>query len=88
MIKEKSKIEFGDFQTPYPLALSVCNLLKASIACPKAIIEPSCGKGSYLKAALCVFGDETEYFGFDINSQYVAIAKHRLAELQSARIFK
>ena len=73
------KIEFGDFQTPLSLAEEVCALLKKAGCCPRTIIEPSCGEGSFLEAGVRVFGTETAYFGFDINSDYIARAKKRLS---------
>ncbi|HZP80561.1 MAG TPA: class I SAM-dependent methyltransferase [Chthonomonadaceae bacterium] len=78
MSERHRKIEFGDFQTPLPLAESVCALLKRLGCCPRTVIEPACGEGSFLEAAARVFGTEAAYFGFDINPDYVARASQRL----------
>jgi hypothetical protein len=80
MSERRRKIEFGDFQTPLPLAEAVCALLKRSDCCPRTIIEPACGEGSFLEAAARTFGVEAAYFGFDINSDYIASARQRLSD--------
>ena len=77
MSERQRKIEFGDFQTPLPLAEAVCALLKRSAFCPRTIIEPSCGEGSFLRAGGRVFGEKVNYFGFDINPEYAATASRR-----------
>ena len=41
---------------------------------PDVIIEPTCGKGSFLRASLSEFSD-SKILGFDINSEYVREAK-------------
>ena len=39
--------EYGDWQTNYPLALSVCQMLKNKGINPQVIIEPTCGFGNF-----------------------------------------
>jgi len=53
--KSKTRIEFGDFQTPAPLARSVCRILSSQGISPASIVEPTCGRGSFLFAALNQF---------------------------------
>src|SRR5438105_1443457 len=74
MTERRHKIEYGDFQTPPALADEVCSLLHRLDVCPRTIIEPACGEGSFLEAAARVFGTKAEYFGFDINPDYIATA--------------
>ena len=71
--KNRRQIEFGDFQTPLPLARQVCHSLKHNASCPApmTIIEPTCGIGSFLVAATEVFPACRQFFGFDINAKYV-----------------
>lgn len=78
------KIEFGDFQTPLPLAEAVCSLLKQHGDCPRTLIEPACGEGSFLEVGMRVFGTEAVYYGFDINPDYVARANRRLSACHPA----
>jgi methylase of polypeptide subunit release factors len=85
MAKSLEKWQFGDFQTPEDLANQVVQILKANHQIsPRFIIEPSCGKGAFLRAALNVFKD-SKIIGFDINKEYVnearlAIAKYANSE--------
>ncbi len=80
MNKRRPKIEFGDFQTPLPLAEAVCALLKSAGYRPRVLIEPTCGEGSFLEAGIRAFGADTAYFGLDINSDYVVCATRRLQD--------
>jgi len=66
-----SKIEFGDFQTPLPLARHIANFLAESGELPDVIIEPTCGLGSFIVAATEHFPEAKAIFGFDINPDYV-----------------
>ena len=78
MSEKHRKVEFGDFQTPLDLATIVCNMLQKFGVCPGTVIEPSCGEGTFLEAAARVFGKDIEYYGFDINSEYVSHANKRM----------
>lgn len=69
--KANKKLEFGDFQTPLPLARKVLSLLRDLGVDAAAIVEPNCGKGSFLKAASEAFPREIRIIGFDINPEYV-----------------
>jgi hypothetical protein len=74
MGKTKDKWQFGDFQTPIELSNSATNLLKKLGYKPRAIIEPTCGKGSFLFSAIQAFPSFKKAFGLDINQEYVEIA--------------
>ncbi len=73
--KPTDKAEFGDFQTPRELAAQVCKLLRERGESPVSLIEPTCGSGSFLVAALDQFPSVQEALGLDINPRYVALAK-------------
>src|ERR1700674_4539407 len=75
----KKKAEFGDFQTPMALARTACSLLKSLGISPASIVEPTCGQGSFLCAALDTFPDSKRAIGADISSDYITSAKKRLA---------
>ena len=69
------KVEFGDFQTPDALAREVCKTLHCLGVAPGSIVEPTCGKGSFLRASVATFPESTSYLGFEINPDYVRIAQ-------------
>lgn len=63
------KREYGDYQTPIDFAEKVCNYLKEYRHIePSAVIEPTCGLGSFLKSSL-IF-NAGEYYGIEINPDY------------------
>lgn len=63
------KREYGDYQTPVYFAEKVCKYLKnIRHIQPSAIIEPTCGKGNFLKSSLLF--DADEYYGIEINPEY------------------
>ncbi len=67
----KKRIEYGDFQTPLPLAQKVIRLVKEVFPTPSVVIEPTCGQGSFLKASLEQFGKVPQYYGFEINPFHI-----------------
>ena len=68
----KEKIVYGDWQTPYALAHNVCTRLKAQGVVPTAIIEPTCGVGHFIHAALDVFVDSVKtVYAIEINATYI-----------------
>lgn len=77
--KEKTKWEFGDFQTPFELAKAATNRLARRSLNPSTVIEPSCGEGSFLLAAMESFPDAQHYVGAEINKAYVDTARQRVA---------
>ena len=61
--------EFGDYQTPVDFAERVCNYLKKYRHIkPSAVVEPTCGLGSFLKSSLVL--EAGEYYGIEINPNY------------------
>jgi SAM-dependent methyltransferase len=74
----RAKIEFGDFQTPPGLAAEVCGVLRARGLAPRSIVEPTCGTGSLLLAALAAFPGVSEALGADVNEAYVEAVRAQL----------
>jgi hypothetical protein len=72
--------EFGDFQTPPALAARVCRLLARRGPAPAAIVEPACGVGRFLLAALDAFPDARRAIGLDINPAHVAAARAAMVD--------
>ncbi len=75
MVKSKKTAEYGDFQTPSGLAKAVCALLAREGLRPAAIVEPTCGIGSFLFAALDQFKDADQAVGVEINRSYIEHAR-------------
>jgi hypothetical protein len=74
----RAKIERGDFQTPPALATEVCRVLAAHGHAPRSIVEPTCGTGGLLSAALDAFPGFERALGIEINDDYVRAAQAAL----------
>jgi hypothetical protein len=72
-----AKIEFGDFQTPLPLAREICALLKREGVEAGTVLEPTCGLGAFLVAAAEAF-PSARLTGFEINASYLEEARQNL----------
>lgn len=83
---KKRKTEFGDFQTPPELASKVCALIAKTGFSPDAVLEPTCGRGSFLKAALDAFPSITTARGFDIGSEHVNRARSEIGVSPESRV--
>ena len=69
--KSIDKWQYGDFQTPDRLANAVVDVLKRNHQLiPSTIIEPSCGKGAFIRAAIDGF-KKVNILGFEINQDYL-----------------
>ncbi|PWC87197.1 hypothetical protein TSH100_10400 [Azospirillum sp. TSH100] len=77
--KAKATCEFGDFQTPDELASNAVAVLKEIGFDPASVIEATCGRGAFVIAASDVFPGARVLAG-EVNGQYVAHLKDRLAE--------
>ncbi len=68
------KREYGDYQTPVGFAQKVCRYLKDYYHLkPSAIVEPTCGLGSFLKSSLLF--NAKEYYGIEINPKYCEVCR-------------
>ncbi len=70
---------FGDFQTPYTLTKEICRFLRGQGMRFNSILEPNCGQGSFLLAAIEEFHGCSTVTGVDINPEHLNIAQKRLA---------
>jgi hypothetical protein len=88
--KPRSIIEFGDFQTPEILAREATGLLAELGIGAATIVEPTCGRGSFLRAAIDAFPNAKRVLGVDINEMHLAGARCRLSgeiELRNGDFF-
>ncbi len=83
----KTTREFGDFQTPPQLAGEVAALVARIGISPRAVLEPTCGKGAFIHAAATAFPEARAIFGVDINSDYVKAARSATVD-QRVRVFE
>lgn len=82
-MKSIDKWQYGDFQTPIELARKVVEVLKRNHKIdPENIIEPTCGKGAFIRAA-CEGFKRSKILGFDINKEYVAEANSQVKDISS-----
>ena len=70
-MSKQTRAIFGDFQTPIELAREVVELVLAADPGITAVVEPTCGVGSFLLATSERLGAATSYFGFELNPRYV-----------------
>jgi hypothetical protein len=77
-IVAESRVEYGDFQTNKKLAKSVCNYLYNKNISPKILLEPTCGKGSFILSAIKTFGSLQQIFGIEIQEKYLWHLKFEL----------
>lgn len=68
------KEEYGDYQTPEQFTKVVCEFLfyKKKVR-PSCVIEPTCGRGNFLKSSL-IF-NASQYYGIEINEKYCDICR-------------
>jgi hypothetical protein len=72
-------VEFGDWQTPPALAAEVVTALRAQGFQPAAVIEPTCGLGTFLAAARTAW-PKAQLSGFEVNPAHVEQARAALGE--------
>lgn len=76
--KDLRQIEYGDFQTPDALTSQVVALLKERGITPASVVEPTCGLGAFILAAMRGFQSARQIVGLEINHEYFAKADARL----------
>ena len=74
----EKRVEYGDFQTNIQLAKSICNYLKNKNINPKILIEPTCGKGTFILSAIKIFNSLQQVFGIEIQEKYLWQLKFEL----------
>ena len=79
-LRTNQRIEFGDFQTPPSLAQDVCRLVAEQWDSPRAVLEPTCGRGEFLVAACATFPSLKLALGVEISPSYVRVAREALSQ--------
>ncbi|MCB9530139.1 MAG: SAM-dependent DNA methyltransferase, partial [Myxococcales bacterium] len=74
MTPSARRAEFGDFQTPPPLAAAICAALAAAGHTPAAIVEPTCGDGHFLAAAAATW-PAARRIGVELDPAHAARAR-------------
>ena len=69
------RVEFGDFQTPVGLAQEIATFLRDNGETADIVVEPTCGQGSFVAAAMAAFPRAEAVYGFDINPHYIRDAR-------------
>lgn len=70
-VAESDRAEYGDFQTNIDLANNVAKHLANRKISPEIVIEPTCGKGNFIIAALSNFKTIKKIFGIEIYKPYI-----------------
>jgi len=73
--RPRSKVEYGDFQTPPKLAAEICERFKSGGLKPASVFEPTCGVGAFLKASVEAFPEAQRIVGLDINPEHLERAR-------------
>ena len=81
IVANEKKGEYGDWQTNLPLAISVCEQIKAQGIRPQVIIEPTCGQGNFIIAALLTFDTIEDVYGIEIYKPYLNVLEEKLQKL-------
>lgn len=76
------RVEHGDWQTPPQLALRVTELLRARGERPATVIEPTCGRGAFVRAATESFST-ARVIGYELSPEHLAAARRELADTRA-----
>lgn len=80
--------DYGDWQTSYEFAKSICLYLKSRGVAPNVIVEPTCGVGNFIAAAIDVFDTIEKVYGIEIFKGYISQTEQKLQEFVNRnRIF-
>ncbi len=80
LVKDDSRIEYGDFQTPESLADLVISRILKNKFFPSVILEPTCGKGNFILAALKQTTTFIRFYGIEIYKPYIWISKFNILD--------
>ena len=78
----KDQRQFGDFQTPLSLAQAAVGALRRQNVAPRSVIEPTCGEGAFLLAAIEAFPNAERFVGVDLNAQHLSVLSHQTKRVE------
>ncbi len=79
VIKENiARENYGDWQTSYEFAKSVCLYLKDRGITPDVIVEPTCGIGNFIIAAIDVFDTIKKVYGIELSQDYICQTEQKI----------
>jgi len=81
VFEEPNRRAYGDFQTNEDLAGNIAKYLYEEGAAPEFVIEPTCGKGSFILAVLKQFKTIKKIVGVEIYYPYVWATKFGILDL-------
>ena len=76
----EERSEYGDFQTNRALTKAVTEVLSLKGIAPEVVIEPTCGKGNFILAALDSFPSVKQIIGVEIYEPYVWECKFNIVD--------
>jgi len=79
-VEEPDRAEFGDFQTNIDLAFKIAKQLAHNNISPEIVIEPTCGKGNFIIAALNCFNSIKKLLGIEIYKPYIWETKFKVID--------
>jgi hypothetical protein len=82
--RSRRRVVRGDWQTPLGLAHAVVETLRDTCTAPGSVLEPTCGRGSFLEAAAHAF-PTAHLRGYDIERSHIDAAR-RLPALATAEL--
>ncbi len=77
--RRDNKDEYGDWQTNAVLANKIAQQISESFK-PQVILEPTCGKGSFVLAALETFDTIDDVFAIEIYKPYIQSLKYDILQ--------
>ncbi len=80
VVEEPDRTEYGDFQTNIELANKVASRLVSKRISPEIVIEPTCGKGNFILAALQYFKSTKTVIGIEIYKPYTWECKFNIID--------
>lgn len=80
IVAEPDRTAYGDFQTNQDLAKKCTLFLSKKSSNPQIVIEPTCGKGNFIIAALSTFSNIEFIYGIEIYKPYVWETKFNIIQ--------
>ena len=80
LVKDDSRIEYGDFQTSESLADLVISRILENKFIPSVVLEPTCGKGNFILSVLKQTTTFIRFYCIEIYKPYIWISKFNILD--------